>query len=192
MNFEREHFFTEYRKRFGSLNQSQVEGMEQLLSLIEADRTWQDVRHVAYLLATIRHECADQWKPITEYGKQAYFDKYEPATKIGQNLGNTEPGDGFKFRGRGYVQITGRANYQRFADLLNVALIDHPGLALTPTISYHIAALGMQDGLFTGKKLSDYLNEKSTDYVNARRIINGKDKAELIAAYAIKFERILR
>lgn len=199
MKIDAEHFFTEYRQKFGSLNQSQVDGLNALLSQIESDTSWRDVRHVAYLLATIRHECASQWKPITEYGKRDYFAKYEPSTSIGKRLGNTEEGDGFTYRGRGYVQTTGRRNHQRLTEVWNAAhpedkrdFVTNPEQLLDPRISYFAAAEGMRIGFYTGRKLDDYINKTKCDYAGARAIINGKDRAELIASYAIKFEKILQ
>lgn len=152
------------------------------------DTAWTDPRHVAYALATAYHETAHTFAPIREYGKHLYFAKYEPGTPNGKRLGNVLRGDGIKFKGRGYVQITGRANYERFSRLLNVDLLTTPDLALDPLISYRIMALGMRGGLFTGKKLADYINATRTDYVNARRVINGLDRAELIAEYAERIE----
>lgn len=167
------------------------DGLDELLGLIRDDPEWNDVRHIAYLLATVFHETAFTFKPITEYGNRRYFDKYESTTKIGQRLGNKYPNDGYKFRGRGYVMITGRRNMQVFSEELNVDLIADPDQALKPEVSYRIATVGMRKGLFTGKALAHYLNGEKKDYVNARRIINGVDRAEQIAKYAETFEEIL-
>ena len=191
IRIDRQSFFAGFRAAFGKLAQSQVVGLETLLGFIEADPL-PDMRWIAYLLATIKHECADTWMPIEERGQRSYFDKYESGTKIGKVLGNTQPGDGYLFRGRGYDQLTGRNNYLTLGDLLGVDLVGNPDLAKVPLTAYQIACVGMAKGLFTGKKLVDYINSTGTDWVNARRVINGTDRAELIAGYARSFHAMLR
>ena len=169
-------------------------GLEHILGLMEQDADLSDIRHAAYMLATVKHECADTWAPIIERGTPAYFDKYEPGTRLGLQLGNREKGDGIRFKGRGYVQITGRANYAKLGDLLGIgdALVKSPLLALDPGVAYRIMSVGMRRGAFTGRKLSHYINAQGCDYINARRIINGTDCAEKVAGYAAVFEAILR
>lgn len=154
------------------------------------------LRWAAYMLATVKHECADTYQPVVERGARSYFDKYEPGTKLGKQLGNTAKGDGFLFRGRGYVQITGRANYQGLTAKLGLSgdddLIAHPDSALHPGVAYRIMSYGMRKGSFTGKKLADYVNAGGADYRQARRIINGLDRADTIKGYAVAFESILK
>lgn len=150
------------------------------------------LRWWAYMLATTKHEVGDTWEPIAERGDVLYLLKYESTTKIGQALGNTLVGDGQRFKGRGYCQITGRGNYAQFSKLLGVNLVGNPELALQPETAYQIMSRGMRDGLFTGKNLLRYIHPAGCDYVAARRIINGQDKAVEIAAYAKTIERCLR
>ena len=90
------------------------------------------------------------------------------------------------------MQLTWKRNYQTFSNLLGVDLVNDPGLALDPGNAYKIMSIGMTKGLFTGKKLVDYISGQKADFVNARRIINALDKAELIAGYAEKFETALK
>ena len=178
-------FFDAVRPMFGgSFTQQQVDGLNQLLAATENMKT---VRHRAYTLATAFHETARTMQPITEFGGRSYFAKYDAGTRIGKNLGNTQMGDGFKFRGRGYVQITGRANYKKAGDKLGVDLVGDPHRALNPTLAARILVRGMEEGWFTGKTLDDYM----PDYRAARRIVNGTDRASLIAGYAQTFERAL-
>lgn len=184
---DRQRFFDAVRKSpfAGKLSRPQVSGMEAILGEWER-RGLTDLRHLAYMLATAFHETAFKMQPITEYGSKAYFNRYEGR----KDLGNTVPGDGYRFRGRGYVQLTGRRNYQLASTKLGVDLVANPERALEPIIAAQIMFVGMAEGWFTGKKLFDYFNAK-TDWVNARRIINGTDKAETIASYARAFHAAL-
>jgi predicted chitinase len=196
MQIDHTAFFNGYRDAYGKLSQSAVAGIELLGGHMEKDTDITDLRWAAYMLATVKHECANKWLPVTEAGAKDYFDKYEAGTKKGRDLGNTEPGDGWKYRGRGYVQITGRANYDRMTRALGLPaeenLVNDPDQALRPVIAYRIMSIGMRKGMFTGKKLSDYINDKGCDYKEARRIINGQDQWALIKGYAETLEQILR
>lgn len=145
----------------------------------------------AYVLATAWHETAHTMKPIYERGAKAYFNKYEPGTKIGKELGNAVKGDGYLFRGRGYVQLTGRTNYARAGRELAIDLLRQPDLALLSSNAAQIIVLGMIEGWFTGKKLADYITLAKSDFKNARRIINGIDEADLIAGYAKQYDTLL-
>lgn len=175
-------FFDTIRDGLGSLSQSQVDGINALLKATEGLPT----RHRAYILATSWHETARTMQPITEYGARSHFDKYEPSTSIGRALGNTLIGDGYKYRGRGYVQITGRANYQKASLATGRDLITDPDKALDPDVAAHIIVKGMTEGWFTGKKMADYVT-----YSEMRRVVNGTDKAGAISLYAVIFERAL-
>ena len=177
-------FFDLIRKDLfgGKLTAKQVEGIEFLLSATEG----LSLRHRAYLLATVLHETDATMQPIFERGRRAYFDKYEPNTPIGRDLGNTRPGDGYLFRGRGYVQITGRANYRKASERLGVDLLAFPDEALKPQIAAKILVRGCLEGWFTGQKLADH-----DGYAEMRRVVNGKDRAWLIAGHADAFEKAL-
>lgn len=142
-----------------------------------------DKRQIAYVLATVKHECANTWKPIKEYGGAAYFIKrYWLNSKVAKWLGNDDANDAVAYSGKGYVQITGEANYARFKDICNVDLLTFPDLAMQPQVAAKIIVYGMKWGSFTGKKLSHYF-DVGEDPINARRIINSLDKANLIAGY---------
>jgi predicted chitinase len=187
---DKDKFFELIRPIFGKLNSSQVDELSWAFEGIE--QQLYPLPYVAYALATVFHETARTMKPIIEYGSRSYFDKYEPGTKIGANLGNTKKGDGYLYRGRGYVQLTGRRNYAFAGDKLKVPLLAEPDLACDREVARAILRDGMVEGWFTGKKSSDYLDKRPADYRSARRIINGLDKADLIADYAKQFERALK
>lgn len=140
---------------------------------------------VAYILATVKHETGETFAPIKEWGGDERAERlYWGKVSVRKALGNTQPGDGAKYLGRGYCQITGRGNYTKFAALLNVDLINKPELAMDPDVAYEILVRGMVWGMFTGKKLTTYINEKVTDFVQARRVVNGVDCATKIAKLA--------
>ncbi len=132
-------------------------------------------------------------RPIDEHGTTAYFNsRYGPQTKVGKTLGNTKPGDGALFHGRGYVQLTGRRNYAKAKNLTGVDLLSEPDRAKEPELAYRIAIQGMKDGWFTGKKLSQFIKDGvPPDYENARTIINDHDKAQTIADIARRFNETL-
>lgn len=133
---------------------------------------------IAYILATTVHES----------GAGAHMEEFASgaAYQGRRDLGNTQPGDGVRFKGRGYVQITGRNNYPNWSKKLGVDLVGNPELAERPEIAAKILVGGMKEGSFTGKKLDDYINGSKTDFAGARRIVNGTDKAATFANTAQK------
>lgn len=97
----------------------------------------------------------------------------------------------YPWYGRGYVQITWQANYERLGQRLGLDLTSDPDVVMRPDIAVQILVVGMKEGLFTGKKLSDYITLKASNYRGARRIVNGTDKANAIAELARDYERLL-
>jgi len=197
--FNRQEFFDRLRERVGPLTQTAIEGAETLLWLMEAGPP-QDLRCHAYALATAWHETAFTLHPISEFGDRAYFDaRYDsvrgssPARrKRATAMGNTAAGDGYRYRGRGYVQLTWKANYARAGGLLGVDLVANPDQAMDPAIAYACLDRGLREGWFTGAKLGDYLTVMRTNYPAARACVNGNDHADTIAGYAAAFEQALR
>lgn len=188
MQFSHKTFFDKYKAEFDStLDKSQVDGLEFLLSKFESDSRWKDLRHIAYALATVYHECAGSWQPVEE----GYYLGSKTRVKAFQKTLRYYP-----YFGRGFVQLTWETkkipNYSKASKALGVDFVKNPNLVLEPEHSYEILTRGMFEGWFTGKKLSHYINDKICDYTNARKIINGLDKASLIARYAKDFESILR
>lgn len=186
MKFDHEKFFNGYRNAFGSLTQSKVDGIETLLTALESDPDVDDERWAAYMFATVKHECADTWEPIEEYGKGAGH-KYGQPVQVTGSDGQTYT---CKYYGRGYVQLTWDYNYKKMSAALGMGddLVIHPEQVLQADIAYRIMSYGMRNGSFTGKKLGDYIHDSVCDYKNARRIINALDKADLIKGYAEKLQ----
>jgi hypothetical protein len=185
MSIDRKFFFNGIRQTpfDGKLTSGQVSGTSAILD--EWDRRkLTDLRWLAYMLATTKWETDHTMQPIQEGGGPAYLKskKYYP------------------WYGRGYVQLTWDYNYKKMTQLLKAAdfrssatrgsypdLVANAELALVPDIAAFVMFEGMLKGVFTGKKLADYFNDAKTDWLNARRIINGTDRAAEIAAIAKAF-----
>jgi uncharacterized protein YraI len=189
MQIDRNRFVDGYQAAFSTtLSASQGAGLKELLTAAEGDPQITDLRWLAYMLATVKHECADRWKPIEEFGK-GKGRKYGVAVTVTDAQGQKHTN---VYYGRGYVQLTWDFNYKQMGEQLGNRLLFEPELALDAGIAYRIMSLGMRKGFFTGKKLADYINGDKADYFNARRIINGVDQADRIAGYARKLEQVLR
>jgi|GEM_PF-1905606 len=136
---------------------------------------------------------------VTKYWDRAY----------GHKLGNRDGGsDGANYRGRGYVQLTGRNNYRKMADHLNSVgftyeldgvtwgSAEHPidlvsnftHVNESPALAAAVLVEGSKLGMFTGHALDDHINSSKTDYTNARRVINGTDRASAIASIARRYQ----
>lgn len=147
-------------------------------ALVEAARARQLTRaQTAYLLATAEHE-SDSFNTLEEYSTG---DQYEGRG----GLGNHQPGDGRRFKGRGYVQLTGRSNYTRYAEITGFELATLPIILMNwPALSVFVIVDGMLRGIYTGRRLDEFVNGDRQDFFNARQVINGHDRAEKIAAQA--------
>ena len=179
-------FFDSVKSLFGGvMRQSQVDGINRVLAATEG----LPLRHRAYILATVHHETGPASSPLHWTPRREIWGptKAQLGYEGSKDLGNTVPGDGKRFMGRGYVQLTGRRNYEKASRLLGCNLLANPDLAMDPDTAAKILVSGMRDGWFTGKKLAD-----CDSYVNMRRIVNGQDKAALIAGYAEAYEKALR
>lgn len=193
MGINRDFFFSQVRLTLfnGGLTQKQTSGLTTFLDWWEANLKDSDDRWLAYVLATAHHEVDMKMQPIKEYGNARYFfnmyDKEGQRPATARALGNTQRGDGVRFHGRGFVQLTGRRNYQDWSDRLGVDLVGNPDLALQTPIAVRIIFEGMRLGTFTTRKLADYFSPSRADWVNARRIINGVDKAQTIKGHALKY-----
>jgi len=98
-------------------------------------------RRQSYFLGYVAHETLDLRYLQEPWGPDAAQQRFEPPTTLAKALGNTEPGDGKKYLGRGIIQITGRANYKKFGDALALDLIGRPELAAYPEVAAIMAAM---------------------------------------------------
>jgi len=179
-----------------TLSDDEVHGCNAILDAMAGS----PLAYTAYALATAYHETAHTMQPVKEIGGPAYFRRmYDPLGSrplVAKRLGNTCPGDGALFCGRGYPQLTGRANYLKASTALGVDLVAHPELALRPDIAAKIMRRGMEEGWFTGRGFDAYLPNSGPategEFTAARAIINGSDRATLIASYALSFQAALQ
>lgn len=186
------------------LKQPQVDGFNLILD--EAARRKTPTNNLAYALATVYHETAATMQPVRE--TLAPTDEQAVARLEAAFVAGKLPWvrnrywlkkNGHYWIGRGYVQLTHEENYRKMAAITGVDLINHPEYAMVPSVALKILFDGMEHGSFTGKGFNDFIDELDesddldrAEYKAARKIINGTDKADLIADYAIKFEHALR
>ena len=184
MLIDRPFFFQSIRDHlFHDFDQSQVDGLNHLLDVWEATYGRYPLCDLAYALATCFHETGKAMAPVREGGRGATHAYGVPTGSWHQ-----------VYYGRGDVQITWLTNYQKASAKLAaigiiVDLAQYPDKALDPVIAAHIMFLGMAQGWFTGKNFANYLPH---DPVNARRIINGTDRAQTITSYYTAFLASLR
>jgi len=212
---DRAKFFSSVRDSLfgGKLTERQVQGMDAMLDAIPAGMP---LDHLAYCFATAFHETGAKMQPVVEnltytsavrirdvwptrFPSTASATPYvrkpqELANKVyGTRMGNLGGNDGWNYRGRGFVQLTGRDNYKRAGHALGVDLLTFPELAEEPETAAAILYCGMMEGWFTGKKLSDYFKPGLTDPFNARGIINGdksrKEDGETIGSKVARYYR---
>jgi surface antigen len=190
MEFDHDKFINLYKSEYGTLDNSQASGLSGLLGFLEQDNHLNDVRWAAYMLATVKHECANLWQPIEEFGKGQGMPYGIPVTVSGSD-GKTHTNT---YYGRGYVQLTWVDNYRKMSYNLNLGddVLIHPERALEAPVAYRIMSFGMRNGSFTGVGLNDYISGSKCEYYGARQIINGYDQATLIQGYAQKLEGVLR
>lgn len=163
----RPYFFNRIRHSVfgGKMTQSQVDGITNILNYRDSNWPKMSDDELAYLLATTTWETGFKMQPVREMGGERYLrsKKYYP------------------WVGEGLVQVTWKENAIKFG-------AKKPGDLLTWPIALRAAFEGMIKGMFTGKKLADYIGNGRADYVGARRIINGTDKAKLIAGFARSYQ----
>ena len=177
-----------------SLSQAQVKGTEALLDAC-ARAGVTDGHHVANVLAQCYHETAGAMQPIKETVMRHHKDRNPSDATVIERLDRAFAAgqlpwvktpywrDGWF--GRGFIQLTHRANYERMGRTLGVDLVGDPNRAMDLETSADIAVVGMRDGLFTGRKLADYRFPQalsSPSQQNPRRIVNGADGTDALVA----------
>ncbi|WP_224826300.1 hypothetical protein [Cognatishimia sp. MH4019] len=218
---DKQKFYAALRKRnsgvFGtSFSQAQVDGIEAILA--ECVSQAADLGQTAYVCARAYGETGGKMQPVEEslwYSEKRLlqvFGKHRrqgiPASKLARNpkklanvvygghwgranLGNTEPNDGWDFRGRGLGQITGRRNYTKWSQGLGLPLISQPDLLMDLKISVKALVVPMLEGWATGLKLSEFIEGSHRDYLNANAVWNGNLDADKYAAAARAFDLAL-
>jgi putative chitinase len=175
-----------------TLSAAEVKGCA---AILEACRGM-PVSWAAYCFATAYHETAFTMQPVKEFGGPRYYTRMYDVTgdrpRLARANGNTTPGDGVKYCGRGYVQLTWKSNYARAGASLGYDLVGSPDLAMRPDIAALVMRDGMKGAWFTSIGLSDVLPGQGpatlAQFKEARRIINGRDRATVIAGYAMQFQ----
>jgi hypothetical protein len=180
--------------------------VERLIYLYEENSEEPNISHLSYMLTTARHESYDFrsgcfFGPLAEiisesdaeanYGSINARD--EASARNARLNGNTEKGDGFRYRGRGFSQITWKINYAKFGRELDVDLVGDPDLAMDWDVASRILFSGMRNGSFRGNSLADHTTDDVLDYVAARNIINGdrRTMGPVLAAFAQSIEECL-
>lgn len=166
----------------GVLTQNQVDGINIIAKRFTAlnEKCGLDARHLGYILGTAYWETARTMQPIEEIGRgrsRVYGQRNAPVMAgSSRRVQNNHI-----YYGRGYVQLTWFNNYLKQSNKIGVDFVSNPALAMVPSHAADILVRGMLDGDFTGRKLTDYITSRKTDLANARRVVNGTDKAAEIA-----------
>lgn len=180
---DKKKFYDAIRKNVNLTTQN-VMGMDKVLDYLEQKE--ENLQQAAYVIATAWWETAQTMQPVRE----AYWLSESWRKK---NLRY------YPYYGRGYVQLTWDYNYKKASDYFGVNFVKQPDLVMEPEYALPILVVGIQEGWFTGKKMDDYIDnideddsEELREYKNARRIVNGTDKADTIGRLALVFEKGLK
>lgn len=188
MKLNRKVFFT-YARRApfgGRLSQQQVDGMEQLLAEWETGQYGDDPRHLSYVLAGVFHETGGRMVPVREGFARTDAEARQVVAR--RKYGKPAGPYGHVYYGRGRIQNTWLENAEKLSEEFGVDLVKNPDLVLTDgLLDAKITFRGHEKGIWTGHRLSQFFNSSANDPVGARKIVNGKDKANLIAGYYESF-----
>ncbi|HRI26007.1 MAG TPA: glycoside hydrolase family 19 protein [Ferruginibacter sp.] len=166
-------------KLFTVLTQLQVASIDAILNECEAQLT--DPRQMAYVLATAYHECHNPKRPDLRMTPMKEFGGHDYLVKK----------DYYPYFGRGFSQLTWDYNYKKEGTRLKLDLLNNPDQMLNIPVAANSHVYCMKNGVYTRKKLSNYINDKGCDFLNARRVVNGTDRAQLISGYAETFLKCL-
>ena len=193
--------------QWGTLKQEAQDGVRSLMARMIDDAQLYDLRWAAYMFATIKGETGI-YQPIPEgkalwslsTGAGKYAEEVSPKDPAGATYKNAA-GQPVKHRyyGRGYVQLTWLKNYRKLGAAIGRGdtLVENPELALDPDVAYAIASLGMREGSFANDKagkpmsLKRFISGSYCKYKWARQIINGNDRDDELAGYAVIFEGLM-
>lgn len=178
----KELFFKGYKANLDKdkkLTQKEVDSLNWFIDRVNSDYSRFTHKQWAYIFATVFHETNGRFDPVIE----AYW--------LSENWRKNNLRY-YPFYGRGFVQITWEELYIKFGKILGVDLKNNPQLACDKEIAFKIMTIGMQNGLFTGRRLANYISGSMVNYKGARSIINGNDKSDLIENYAKYFETIVQ
>jgi predicted chitinase len=201
MGIDRRFFFDHVRHNLfgGRLSTGQVEGLGAILEGwikrpvgLAADG---GLDALAYVLATAFHETAGKMRPVRETCAESDVEairRLEAAFAAGRLASVKTPywrvdADGRTWLGRGLVQLTHRRNYAVLSELTGIDLLREPARAMEMDVAVAILIEGMRSGSFTGRRLGHYFGQREPDWTGARRIINGTDRADLVARHARLF-----
>lgn len=221
MDVKRKEFYEGYRREFENrLTQAQVDSYEAIFD--EYDRYEDDAlkapapynrrdvlkAQLAYILATAYHEVGPTMQPLREgpasrilrgelvsdAEARAHVNWMYRKGIISRDYAKPDPETGQSYYGRGFVQLTHKENYRKAGQLLGGgnAFVWSPDMTLIKACAAAILVFGMAKGIFTGHGLFRYINSEKVDYFHARRIINGMDRAAIIAGYAERFEKCIQ
>jgi peptidoglycan L-alanyl-D-glutamate endopeptidase CwlK len=152
------------------------------------DAALADKNMILMALSTIRAETAS-FRPISEGISQFNtapggppFGLYNPPGNIANRVGNTQPGDGPKYKGRGFIQLTGRFNYTKFGPVVGADLVNSPDLANDPKIAAELLAAFIKD-----KEQAIRNALANNDLRTARKLVNGGSHGldDFMAAFRI-------
>lgn len=202
MTIDRAIFFNHLRESLfaDGLSRAAVQGHEAILGAWEREHAGADDRWLAYILATAYHETAHTMQPVRETlatSDEKAAARLEAAWRAGKLPWVKTPywrrdADGKFWFGRGLVQITFKDNYRKLGTAIGVDLVANPDRTLDMGVAVRIIVYGMLSGAFTGKRLADYFDGFRADWVNARRIINGLDRADAVAGHGKAYLKALR